>query len=156
MKGAPEARAACTIHSRMVELADRVKMVKVVFRCVVGLLLQLLPIDLMYEARLWLMRGVKERIVFCTLLKALWMRECLHIESALVQDREVASSRRARRRKLIIAASMLGRPFFHKCHATRQVCRHHGPSRPIGSSRWSNTAWRMLKETAASFLAPPS
>lgn len=156
MNGAPEARAACTIHSRIVELADRVKMVKVVLRCGAGLLLQLLPFDLMYEARLWLMRGVKERIVFCTLSKALWMRECLHIESALVQDREVAISRRAKRRKLIIAASMLGRPFLHKCHATRQLFRHHGPSRPIGSSRCSNTAWRMLKETAASFLAPLS
>lgn len=73
MKGAPEARAAWTMHSRMVELADRVKMVKVVLRCRVGLLLQLLPLDLMYEARLLLMRGVKDLIIFCTLSKAVWM-----------------------------------------------------------------------------------
>lgn len=135
MKGAPEARAACTMHSRMVELADSVKMVKVVVRCGVGLLLLLLPFDLMYEARLWLMRVVYDRMVPCTLSKALWMRECLHIESTLLKDKDVAISRRAKRRKLMIAASMLGRPFFHKCHATRQAFRHHGPSRLIGSSR---------------------
>lgn len=156
MNGALEARAACTIHSRMVELADRVKMVKVVFLCGVGLLLLLLPFDLIYEARLWLMRVVYDRMVFCTLSKALCMREYLHIESTLVKDRDVAISRRAKRRKLIIAASMLGRPFFHKCHATRQAFRHHGPSRLTGSSRCSNTAWRIFKETAASFRAPLS